>query len=192
MASEPHRRISVFEYLELERRSETRNEYMKGEIRAMSGASRRHNFIKGDICASLFQQLKWRDCEIFATDMRVRIPAADLYTYPDVVVACGDPQFEDDEIDTLLNPTLILEVLSRTTESYDRTTKFEYYQTLPSFAEYLLLAQDRVHAEHWVRQGNGGWLFTETSSLDAVLDLPSIGAKLALRDAYDRVASSFG
>jgi Uma2 family endonuclease len=169
-------RVVVDEKLKLERRS-----------------SRSHNRIVLNIGIALDRQLKWRGCEVFISEMKVQISAADCSTYPDVVVTCGDPQFEDDECDTLLNPTLIIEVLSRTTESYDRTTKFEYYRTLPSFAEYLVLAQDRVHAEHWVRQqGNGGWLFTETSCLDDVLDLPSIGAKLALRDAYDRVASSFG
>jgi Uma2 family endonuclease len=187
MASEPLHRISVDEYLALERRSATKNEYLNGEIFAMTGASRPHNIITGNVFASLHSQLRGRGCEIFTSDMRVRVPAANLYTYPDVVVACGDPRFTDEEIDTLLNPALIVEVLSPSTESYDPGTKFEYYRTLPSLAEYLLLAQDRVHAEHFVKQPNDGWLLTETDRLDDVLELPAIGCTLSLRNAYDRV-----
>jgi Uma2 family endonuclease len=187
MASEPLHRISVDEYLALERRSATKNEYLNGEIFAMTGASRRHNRMVLNLGIILDGQLRGRGCEIFTNDMRVRVPAANLYTYPDVVVACGDPQFTDEEIDTLLNPALIVEVLSPSTESYDRGTKFEYYRTLPSLAEYLLLAQDRVHAEHFVKQPNDGWLLTETDCLDDVLELTAIGCTLALRDTYDRV-----
>lgn len=187
MASEPRRRVSPEEYLSLERQSETKSEYLNGEIYAMAGASRRHNFIAGDVYASLLNQLRGRGCDVYTGDMRVRVPAADLYAYPDVTVVCGEPELDDAEVDTLLNPTLIVEVLSRTTESYDRGVKFAYYRTLSSFAEYLVLAQDHVHAEHWVRQGNGGWLLTETDRREDVLELPSIGCTLALRDAYDRV-----
>jgi Uma2 family endonuclease len=188
MASEPRRRVSPEEYLSIERQSETKNEYLNGEIFAMAGASRQHNFIAGDVYASLLNQLRGRGCDVYSGDMRVRVPAADLYTYPDVTVVCGEPELDDAEVDTLLNPTLIVEVLSRTTESYDRGMKFAYYRTLSSFAEYLVLAQDHVHAEHWVRQENGGWLLTETDRREDVLELPSIGCTLALRDAYDRVA----
>jgi len=184
---EPHRRVSPEEYLSLERRSELKHEYLNGEIYATAGASRRHNFIAGDVYASLLSQLRGRGCDVYSGDMRVKVPAADLYTYPDVTVVCGEPELEDAEVDTLLNPTLIVEVLSRTTESYDRGVKFAYYRTLSSFAEYLVLALDRVYAEHWVRQGDGGWLLTETDRREDVLELPSIGCTLALRDAYDRV-----
>jgi Uma2 family endonuclease len=188
MATDPRRRVSPEEYLSLERQSETKNEYLNGEIYAMAGASRRHNFIAGDVYASLLSQLRGRGCDVYSGDMRVRVPAADLYTYPDVTVVCGEPELDDAEVDTLLNPTLIVEVLSRTTESYDRGVKFGYYRTLSSFAEYVVLAQDHVHAEHWVRQGNSGWLLTETGHREDVLELPSIGCTLALRDVYDRVA----
>lgn len=187
MASEPHRRVSPEEYLSLERQSETKNEYLNGEIYAMAGASRRHNRINLNVAIALDSQLKARGCDVYTGDMRVRVPAADLYTYPDVTVVCGEPELDDAEVDTLLNPTLIVEVLSRTTESYDRGVKFAYYRTLSSFAEYLVLAQDRLYAEHSVRQGNGGWLLTETARREDVLELPSIGCTLALRDVYDRV-----
>jgi len=188
MASEPLHRVSVEEYLALERRSETKNEYLNGEIFAMAGASRSHNLIAGNAFAVLHQQLRGRGCEVYTNDMRVLAPAADLLTYPDVLVVCGDPQLADEELDTLLNPTLIIEVLSPSTESYDRGRKFASYRTIPSFVEYLLLAQDRVSAEHFVKQQNGGWLLTEANRFEDVLDLPSIGCTLAMRDTYDRVS----
>ncbi|HEX3532223.1 MAG TPA: Uma2 family endonuclease [Thermoanaerobaculia bacterium] len=187
MASEPLHRISVEEYLAVERRSETKSEYLNGEIFSMAGASRSHNRIVLNLGISLDGQLKNRGCEIFVNDMRVSVPAADLITYPDVVVSCGNPQFADEGADTLLNPTLIIEVLSSSTESYDRGGKFAYYRTLPSLAEYLLLAQDRVYAEHFVKQPNGGWLLTEANGFADVLDLPSVGCTLAMREVYDRV-----
>jgi len=187
MASEPLHRVSVEEYLALERRSETKNEYLNGEIFAMAGASRSHNLIAGNAFAALHQQLRGRGCEVHTNDMRVLAPAADLLTYPDVLVVCGDPQLADEELDTLLNPTLVIEVLSPSTESYDRGRKFASYRTIPSFVEYLLLAQDHVSAEHFVKQQNGGWLLTEANRFEDVLDLPSIGCTLAMRDAYDRV-----
>jgi Uma2 family endonuclease len=187
MASEPLHRVSAEEYLTLERRAATKSEYLNGEIFAMAGASRQHNRMVLNLGILLDGQLRGRGCEIFTSEMRVRVSAANLYTYPDVVVTCGEPQFTDEQVDTLLNPIFIVEVLSPSTESYDRGTKFADYRTLPSFAEYLLLAQDRVHAEHFVKQPNDGWLLTETDRREEVLDLPSIGCTLSLRDAYDRV-----
>jgi len=190
MATEPKAHFSPEDYLAFERQSELKSEYVGGEIVAMTGASRRHNLIAGNLFANLHSQLKGsKGCEVYANDMRVRVPAADLYTYPDVVVTCGEPRFEDGELDTLLNPVLIAEVLSKSTESYDRGNKFASYRTLPSFAEYLILAQDRVHVEHSVRQPDGGWLLTETSDLQSSLVLPSIGCTLPLADVYDRVFS---
>jgi Uma2 family endonuclease len=190
MATEPNPRFTPEEYLVRERQSESRSEYLDGEIFAMSGASRRHNRIVLNVAFSLDQQLKGKNCEVFASEMRVRVrvPATDLYTYPDVVVACGEPQFEDAELDTLLNPILIVEVLSKSTEGYDRGAKFEHYRTLPSLSEYLLVAQDRVHVEHWGRETDR-WYLTETNDLGASLELPSIGCTLALSDVYDRVFS---
>jgi Uma2 family endonuclease len=187
MASEAHRRMTVEEYLALERQSETRNEFLNGEMFAMTGASRRHNRIALNVATTLDRQLASRGCEVFVSDMRVQISAAHHFTYPDVVVACGEPQFADGEVDTLLNPTLIVEVLSTSTERYDRGAKFESYRTLPSLAEYVLIAQDRVHVEHFVRQGSGAWLLTETDGREDSVELPSIGCALALADVYQRV-----
>jgi Uma2 family endonuclease len=187
MATEPKPRFTPEEYLALERQVEGRNEYLNGEIFAMTGASRRHNIVTGNIFAALHAQTrKGGTCEVFASDMRVRV--LDLYTYPDVVVACDKPRFEDGELDTLLNPVLIVEVLSKSTENYDRGTKFAQYRTLPSLSEYLVLAQDRVHVEHFIREADR-WVMTETDDLARTLELPSIGCTLVLSDVYDRVFS---
>lgn len=188
MATEPRPRFTPDEYLALERPSESKSEYLRGEIFAMTGASRRHNRIVLNIALTLDPQLRGKGCEVFANDMRVRVPDADLYTYPDVVVACGEPRFEDDELDTLLNPVLIVEVLSPSTRDYDRGTKFSYYRTLPSFSEYLVVSQDKVHVEHSVREADR-WVLTETDDPAKTLELPSIGCTLALSDVYDRVFS---
>ncbi len=187
MASEAHRRMTVEEYLALERQSETRNEFLNGEMFARTGASRRHNRTALNVATTLDRQLASRGCEVFVSGMRVQISAVHHFTYPDVVVACGEPRFTDGEVDTLLNPTLIVEVLSTSTERYDRGAKFESYRTLPSLAEYVLIAQDRVHVEHFVRQGSGAWLLTETDGHEDRVELPSIGCALALADVYQRV-----
>lgn len=189
MASQPLSYLSRDAYLAMERASETKHEYVGGEIVAMTGASREHNLIVANAIISLGQQLRGRPCELYPSDMRVRVPAADLYTYPDVVVVCGEPQFEDDEFDTLLNPTLLVEVLSDSTEGYDRGKKFAYYRTLPSFQEYLLVAQHEVLVEHYARQGDGSWRFAALDSLDEGLDLAAIGCSLPLHELYDRVFS---
>ncbi|MEE8587203.1 MAG: Uma2 family endonuclease [Acidobacteriota bacterium] len=187
MSAEPQGRLGVEEYLALERGSETRHEYLDGEIFAMSGASREHNLIGTNIVGTLHPQLKRPGCEKYANDMRVRIPATGLYAYPDVVVACEEPRFEDDERDTLLNPTLIFEILSPSTEDYDRGRKFVHCRSLPSLQVYLLVAQDRIHVEVFTRQQDDRWVLWETDDLNATLELPAISATLAVADIYDRV-----
>jgi Uma2 family endonuclease len=185
MATEPHQRLTIQEYLALERQSETKNDYLDGEMFAMSGASREHNLVCGNIFAALHGQLGGSACEVYSNDMRVRTPD-DLLTYPDVVVACGEPRFGDDELDTLLNPTLIVEVLSKSTEAYDRITKLDHYRTTPSLSEILLVAQDRPRVEHWTRQGDR-WVFEDIQDLEATVELPSIRCTLSLKTAYERV-----
>jgi Uma2 family endonuclease len=180
--------ISPEEYLRLERQSEYKSEYVNGEIFAMTGASRKHNLVGGNIFGELRQQLKARQCEVYASEMRVKVTATGLYTYPDVVVVCGAPKFEDQYFDTLLNPTVLVEVLSPTTERYDRIAKSSYYRTLDSLAEHLLVAQDEVRLEQYIKQPNGQWLLFESTSLDGVVELPSINCSLALRDVYDKVS----
>ena len=188
MSSLPKPRFTPEEYLALERPAEYRSEYFNGEIFAMAGASREHNLIAGNVSRELGNQLKGRPCETYQTDMRVRVSAMGLYTYPDVVVVCGEPQFENDSVDTLLNPTLLVEVLSPSTEAYDRGDKFEQYRTLESLADYVLIAQDRYRVERFARQPDGQWLLSVAKSLDAEVSLASIGCRLPLADVYDRLS----
>lgn len=179
--------VTPEEYLAFERATEYKNEYFDGETVAMTGASRKHILITGNIAAELRAQLRGRPCETYPSEMRVRIPSANLYTYPDVVVACGTPEFEDAEVDTLLNPVLIVEVLPKSTSSYDRGAKFDYYRTLPSLEEYLLVAQDEYHVVQYVRQRDGRWLLADIRGAEGSVELTSVGCVLTLSDVYERV-----
>jgi len=174
------------EYLALERSAPYKSEFHDGQIYAMTGASRKHNLIGVNIAGELRDQLKKRPCEAYMNDMRVKAAEARSYHYPDVAVVCGAPQFEDAHLDTLLNPTVLIEVLSPSTEAYDRGGKFTHYRKIPSLREYLLVMQDQPSIEHYVRQ-EGGWILTEAVGLDAVVPLDSIGCVLSLREIYDKV-----
>lgn len=186
MASEPQHRLTVQDYLVLERRAETRSEYLDGEMYAMAGASHEHNVIVTNIVAALRPQLRGKGCTLYANDMRVRTPT-DFLAYPDVIVLCGEKRFDDPRRDTILNPTVIVEVLSGSTQDYDRGTKFAHYREIPSLAEVLLIAQDRPHVEHYLRQATDRWLLVETGDLRSSLELSSIGCALALADVYEEV-----
>ncbi len=180
------------EYLALERKAEYKSEYFAGEIFAMSGASERHNLIVTNIVRELSLQLKRRPCKVYPSDMRVKVSPTGLYTYPDVVVVCGEARFEDAHMDTLLNPTVIIEVLSESTEAYDRGRKFEHYRTLASLSDYLLIAQDRPRIEHYVRQPERRWLLSETNHLADTISIVSIQCDLALTEVYDKVENIRG
>lgn len=180
--------ITPEEYLALERKAEYKSEYLNGEVFAMTGANRNHNLIATNIISLLNLQLRGKPGEVYPSDMRVKVTATGLYTYPDVVVVCGEPKFEDDYVDTLLNPTLIVEILSKTTERYDRIAKIGYYQTLDSLSENLLVAQEEFRIEQYAKQPDGRWLLSEIRSLEGVVDLQSIGCSLALRDVYHKVS----
>lgn len=179
--------VTPADYLADERRSEHRSEYVDGAVFAMTGASRRHNLISLNVAAELRAQLRGRECETYITDMRVRIPAANVYTYPDVTVVCGRPEFEDAEVDTLLNPTVIVEVLSKSAAAYGRGEKFARYRALPTLAEYLLVSQDEHLVTRHARQPDGRWLQTEARGLEATAELASVGCSLRLGEIYDRV-----
>jgi Uma2 family endonuclease len=187
MSSLPKPRFTAEQYLALERQAEYRSEFFHGEIFAMSGASREHNLIAMNVTRELSLQLKGRPCETYASDMRVKVSATGLYTYPEVVVVCGEPQFEDEQVDTLLNPTLLVAVLSPSTEAYDRGQKSEQYRRLRSLREYVLVAQDRPHVEWYARQQDPQWVFSEVSELAGEVHFSSIGCRLALSEMYDRV-----
>lgn len=184
-ASQP-RPVTSDEYLALARAAETKSEYIDGRIYATSGTSWRHNVIIGNVYMALRSQFRGRPCNAYSIDMRVRVSETGMYTYPDVVALCGSPRFEDAHVDTLLNPTVIVEVLSPSTERYDRGVKFEHYRRLDSLHEYVLVAQDRVAVEHYLRRGTQ-WLLTAYASLDEALALPTLDVEIPLADVYERV-----
>lgn len=187
MAAQRQPLIPVHEYLAAERASIIKHEYFDGEVFAFAGGSQRHNLVAANVLASLHTQLRKRACTVYPSDMRVHIPRTGLYTYPDVVVVCDQAQFQDAEQDTLLNPTVIVEVLSPSTEQYDRGKKFQNYRTINSLAEYLLVAQDSARIEHYVRRLNQQWLLAEAQGLETAIDLPSIKCMLELADVYEKV-----
>lgn len=174
------------QYLEMERRAERKSEYINGCIYAMSGASREHNLITVNLTREISARLRGQPCEVYTNDMRVQVSETGLYTYPDVVVVCGEPQFEDAHFDTLLNPTVLIEVLSPSTASYDHNEKAAHYHRLASLRDYVMIAQNRMRVEHHTRRDEG-WLFTERDAPDDVLHLASIGCDLTLRDIYEKV-----
>lgn len=187
MDSQPKPQLTPQEYLAWERQQATRHEFFDGEIFAMTGASREHNLVCGNAFATLHAQLRGKPCELYNNDMRVKVSETGMYTYPDIAAACADPQFEDADVDTLINPALIIEVLSDSTEQYDRGAKFQHYRTLPSLQDYLLIAQTECQVEHYVREASSRWLMTEYRSLDDRIKLASIDCDLLLRDLYERV-----
>jgi Uma2 family endonuclease len=173
-------------YLAFERASEESHEFIDGEVFLMGGASEEHTLVVMSTSFSLYSQLRSRPCKVYTNDMRVKIGAAD-YTYPDIIALCGEASLEDKHGDILLNPTVIIEVLSTSTESYDRGKKFQHYRTIESLQEYLLVSQDTPRIERYIRQDANNWLLTDAKGLDAVLGLPSIGCTLLLADIYEKV-----
>lgn len=187
MSSAPTAHVTSEEYLTQERNAERKSEYFGGEVFAMAGASPEHALIVTNLAGELRQQLKGRPCNVYSSDLRLRVSPTGLYTYPDVMVVCGSPIFADDQRDTLLNPTLIIEVLSESTKDYDRGRKFQHYRTLLSTGEYLTVAQDSVHIEQWTRQPDQRWILTEADNIAARISLASVGVELALSEVYDKV-----
>ena len=174
------------EYLVMEREAAFKSEYRDGQIVAMPGASHKHNLIAGNIFGEIYVQFRDRTCVVYVNDMRVKVSDTGLYTYPDVVVVCDEPRFDDNHFDTLLNPNVLVEVLSLSTENYDRNDKFLSYQILESLQEYILVSQNGVHVEQYIRQ-DGKWVLREFRSLDDVLQIASIESELALRAIYAKV-----
>ncbi len=189
VATAPRSPFTLQEYLERESVAEFRSEYVNGETFAMAEASRRHALIVTNLVAEIREKLRGRPCNVYSNDVRLQVPATGLYTYPDVMVTCGDEEVAAGSGDTILNPVLIVEVLSPWTRDYDRGEKFEHYRALPRLREYLTVAQSKPHAEQWVRQTDGRWLLTEHHG-SAILCLVSIGELLGLDALYEKV--SFG
>jgi Uma2 family endonuclease len=176
--------ITPEQYLKMERAAEHKSEYFNGEMFAMSGARRKHNLIQTNVLRELATQLRDRPCEAYPSGIRVRVNATGLYTYPDATVVCGEPLFLDEREDTLLNPTVIVQVLSPSTEGYDRGQKFEHSQRIESLRHYLMISSDRVHVDLFTIP-DGRW--TGTSRLEDTLVLDAIGCRLKLADLYEKV-----
>ena len=181
-------KMTTEEYLKFERVSEIRHEYYDGEIFAMTGAKVNHNRIGSNINRFLGNQLADRSCDVFLSDMRVKIQRVDKYTYPDVVVVCGDLELEDEKFDTLLNPVVIIEILSNSTELYDRGEKFAHYRLIPSLQEYILVSQYHCKVEKFIRGDDGIWrIFDPYTKIDTKIKLESIDCQLSLSEIYHRV-----
>ena len=190
MSSIPKTLLTPPEYLARERQAEFKSEFYRGEMFAMAGASWTHNLVKDNVARHTGNQLENEPCRVLSSDMRVKIDATGLYTYPDVVVVCEEPEFEDGVLDTLLNPRVLMELLSESTEMYDRGDKFRHYQQIPSLQEVVLIAQDRPHVERHVRQPNGDWLKAEFRELSQTFAFTSIPVKIPLADIYRGVEFS--
>ena len=187
MSAVPKKRLTAEEYLEFERGSEIKHEFYNGRIYAMAGAKRRHNVIALNIGSEIREHLKGRDCEAYPSDMRVFVPRFDLYTYPDVSVVCGKPEFQDAVLDTLLNPVLLIEILSDSTESYDRGKKFQHYRSIESLQEYVLVSQNEARIEKYIRQGDGFWVLSEAVGVDSSITFESIDCPISLGEVYDKI-----
>jgi Uma2 family endonuclease len=186
MASLPTQPLTEDEYLRLERQAETKSEFHDGQMFAMAGGSGNHALLANTIGALLYREAP-SGCRVYNADLRVHIPAAGTYTYPDCSVVCGEPQFSGDQRDNLLNPLLIVEVLSPSTEGYDRGKKFEMYRTMASFREYLIVHQDRRLVEHYSRQDDKSWLLREHSGAEAAVSIGSVGVQISLAELYASV-----
>jgi Uma2 family endonuclease len=175
------------EYLALEEAAETKNEYFQGEIFAMSGGSTNHNQIAVSICTILDVAFEEKPCKVFSSDVRLLVQANGLYTYPDAMVVCGPIEYAEGRNDTVTNPIVIVEVLSKSTREYDRGKKFELYRDLPSFQDYLLIDQDRVYIEHYHKLKDGRWVLTLFNNLETNLTLTAIDVSLSVRRIYHKV-----
>lgn len=188
MSSQPQHRYTLEEYFELERASEAKYEYWDGEVYAMSGASLEHEQVFGNVFTFLRNELRQRVCHVFSSNLRVKVPSAPPYRYPDLTALCGQPEYEViGGVQALTNPTLIVEILSPSTEAYDRGDKFTHYKSIPSFGEYLLIAQHRPHVTHYVRQPDNSWSYEEANELSVTLLLPTLDGVLPLNEVYQDV-----
>lgn len=184
MSTAPRQKYTPEEYLALEEAAEYRSEYYQGEIFAMAGGTPRHNDIAMNIIGEFSRQLRGGKCKANAFDLRILVKATGLRTYPDLVVTCGERELEGN---TLLNPCVLLEVLSPSTEKYDRGKKFDHYRRIESLQEYILVAQDEAHIERFTRQADDSWLLTEAKGLENSLTFAAVNCTLRLADAYEGV-----
>jgi len=188
MTAQPVPELSFDDWLAIERADmNQRSEYVAGEVFAMTGATEAHNLIVANTIRELGNALKGKPCRVYPSDLKVRIEADNVGTYPDVMVICGERLFYDDRRDVVTNPTLIVEVLSESSEAYDRGEKFRHYRTLTSLQAYLLLSQDRLQAELFVRQSDDSWNLSTFADASDRIPLAAVDAELLLGEAYDKV-----
>ncbi|MBI1347523.1 Uma2 family endonuclease [bacterium] len=187
MSAIPKPFVSQAEYLERERSAPAKSEYYRGDVFLMAGGSPNHNLIAGNLVTAFNNALQDRPCRVYPSDQRCACPTG-LITYPDVSVVCGEREYLDDRQDTLLNPLVLVEVLSSSTEGYDRGKKFEHYRTIPSLQEYILVAQDSPTVERFVRDSDTGkWVLSEHHGLHAGLTIEALNCQISLRDVYRKV-----
>ncbi len=177
-------RMTAHEYLALERRALTKSEFLNGRVFAMAGGTREHSIIATNIAAEIHARVKGKPCTVYNSDMRLKVQTTEYFAYPDVQVACGEIQMEEAEQDTLLNPRIIVEVLSESTAAWDRGGKFWYYRHIEAFTDYVLISQETWLVEHYTRQPNGSWLFQVAQGSGGVLTLDSVGCSVPLADIY--------
>src|SRR5438477_9049154 len=193
MVANPERRYTLEEYFDLDKTSEERFEFWNGEIFCMSGGSQAHDRIIVNFIVNLSAKLDAAKCRVFSSDMRIKVPTAPPYRYADLSALCGEAQFEEiGGVDALVNPQLIVEVLSPSTEAYDRGDKFTHYKSIPTLREYLLVAQHRPHVTHLYKQADGRWIYAEANDLEAALRLDSLNCELPLAEIYQGVSFDAG
>lgn len=186
MSTQPNYYVTPEEYLAVERQAEYKSEYVDGVMYAMAGGSERHNLLAANMIIEIGSRLRGRPCRVYPSDLKVRVPNSRRFFYPDVSVICGETKFADNEKDVVLNPVLVVEVLSESTAGVDRGKKFLSYQQIDSLEEYLLVSQDECLIEKYVRRDDGSWLYTKVSGVDAIIKLASIGCELPLSGIYDQ------
>ena len=187
MSAHAQPRLTEEEYLQAERAAELRHQFYDGVMYAMSGGSPEHAYLIGSLTRELGMALKKGPCRVYPSDLRVRVSRGGLYTYPDVTLICDEPKYADDIKDTLTNPTLLIEVLSPTTEAYDRGFKFEQYRSIASLQEYALVSQSRPHIEIFRRQPSNEWLLAEYTGMEATCRFDSVGCAIPLAEIYDKI-----
>jgi Uma2 family endonuclease len=183
MASLPDAPLTEEQYLRIESEAEFKSEFHDGRMYAMAGASPNHALLTSAMIAQLYRQVP-AGCRVFSSDLRIKVAPTGLYTYPDCSVICGDLQTFGDQKDVVLNPLLIVEVLSPSTEGYDRGKKFESYRAIESFREYLLIHQDRRHVEHYSKQDDGSWVLREHSGVEGLVSIARLGVRISLGELY--------
>ena len=187
MTGTSSQKLTPQEYLAIERAAEFKSEFFDGEMFAMAVISKDHSRITVNLTGGFHAAIRGKDCELFSSDLRVKVSANGLYTYPDLTIVCGPVDVEDEQADVLLNPTLIIEVLSPGTERYDRGKKFDLYRELDSLKEYVLVSQDQYRVEQFLRGNGSEWGYRVAFKEDDIVEFPSVGCSIPLKDIYARV-----